>query len=162
MPTHERLALPGDPPASLRLSPAALAGWVGHVERGGAIPVIDTFHARAEAAQGDIGWRAAEAIAVEAQGFGFVGVVLMGASTRYGAGPSTAVATPGGPPDARDCVIDGPKPRANRCSREPLRPHDASSAHRLTRAPARLDHSRVHQLHATSCGRYSPRPPYTR
>ena len=72
----------GDPPVYLELVPPFSPGWVRRLERVGALPISDEFRARleatAEAAQRDLGWRAAKAIAAQARGAGFAGVVLMG------------------------------------------------------------------------------------
>jgi len=72
----------GDPPVYLELAPPFSPGWVRRLERVGALPIGDELRAHLESLpeseQRAFGWRAAKAIAQQARGAGFAGIVLMG------------------------------------------------------------------------------------
>jgi 5,10-methylenetetrahydrofolate reductase len=82
-PTAERLQLkPGDPPVYLELTPPFSPGWVKRLESVGAIPIEaelrDLMAATPEREARALGWSVAKAIAQEARGSGFAGIVIMG------------------------------------------------------------------------------------
>jgi len=79
----DRLAMrDGDPPVYLELTPPFSPGWVRRLERVGALPIGDELRAHLESLpaseQRAFGWRAGKAIAQQARGAGFAGIVLMG------------------------------------------------------------------------------------
>jgi 5,10-methylenetetrahydrofolate reductase len=82
-PCAERLQLrAGDPPVYLELTPPFSARWVKRLEDVGAIPISDELRslmaATPEHELRTMGWRVAKAIAQEARGAGFAGIVIMG------------------------------------------------------------------------------------
>jgi 5,10-methylenetetrahydrofolate reductase len=81
-PTADRLELAGAPPVYLELTPPVSLGWVKRIEGVGGTPVTDELRSLLEAApEGErrlLGWRIAKAIAEEARGAGFAGIVIMG------------------------------------------------------------------------------------
>jgi 5,10-methylenetetrahydrofolate reductase len=81
--TAERLQLrDGDPPVYLELTPPFSPSWVKRLESVGAIPISAELRSRMAATREHerraLGWRVAKAIAQEARGAGFAGIVIMG------------------------------------------------------------------------------------